>query len=77
MTSVCDGDTESRSPRLRANAVFGQDGIRKTNGEQRGTPTWGIDLAATPSFDEIVAEYSSRVARVGDVVAAVTDDQLG
>lgn len=37
----------------------------------------GIDLAATPSFDEIVAEYSRRAARMGDVVAAVTDDELG
>jgi DinB superfamily/Pentapeptide repeats (8 copies) len=37
----------------------------------------GIDLAATPSFDEIVAEYSRRVARVSDVLAAVTDDELG
>jgi hypothetical protein len=37
----------------------------------------GIDMAATPSFDEIVAEYSKRVARVDALVAAVTDDQLG
>ena len=37
----------------------------------------GVDLAATPSFDEIVAEYSRRAARMGDVVAAVTDDELG
>jgi hypothetical protein len=37
----------------------------------------GLDLAATPSFDEIVIEYSGSAARVGDVVAGVTDDVLG
>jgi hypothetical protein len=37
----------------------------------------GVDLTATPSFDEIVAEYSTRAARVRDVVAGVTDDELG
>ena len=36
----------------------------------------GVDLAATPAFDEIVTEYSRQAARVGDVMAAVTDDQL-
>jgi len=36
----------------------------------------GVDLTATASFDDIVAEYSRRATRMSDVVAAVTDDQL-
>jgi hypothetical protein len=56
---------------------FHRLGLPPTDSPSAEAANRGIDLAAAPSFDEIVAEYSSRAARVGDVVAAVTDDQLG
>ena len=37
----------------------------------------GVDRAATPTFDEIDAEFSRRRAQVHELVAAATDDQLG
>jgi hypothetical protein len=56
---------------------FHRLGLPPTDSPPSEAAELGVDPAATPSFDEIVAEYSSRVAQVSDLVAAVTDDQLG
>jgi len=36
----------------------------------------GLDPAASPSFDEVVAEYAHRQATVREILADLTDDQL-
>ncbi|MFC4018103.1 DinB family protein [Micromonospora sp. GCM10011542] len=42
----------------------------------RATPELGIDLAATPSYAEVLALYGERCAQVGAAVATVTDAEL-
>jgi hypothetical protein len=56
---------------------FHRLGLPPTDCSAADAADLGIDLAAAPSFDEIVAEYSISVARLGDLVAAIADDQLG
>jgi hypothetical protein len=56
---------------------FHRLGLPPTDSAADEAADLGVDLAATPSFDEIVALYATRMARVGDLVAAVTDDRLG
>ena len=61
---------------LGEQAPFHRIGLPPTDCSADDAAKLGIDLAAKPSFDEIVTEYSRRAARVGEVVSAVNDDQL-
>jgi hypothetical protein len=61
---------------LDGQAPFHGLGLPPTDFPAAEAADLGIDLAATPSFEEIVTEHAAHRARVRDLLAGATDDQL-
>jgi hypothetical protein len=51
-------------------------GLPPTDYPQSGAAELGIDLAARPSLDEVVAVHAERATRMREAVGSVTDEQL-
>ena len=57
-------------------APFHPPGLPPTDMPRAEAADLRIDLEAAPSFDEIVAQHETCRARVRDVLAGITDDEL-
>lgn len=62
--------------RMTLEGPFSPLGLTPTDMSDAEATGLGIDVAATPSFDEAVAEYETHARRVSGLVRAVTDDEL-